>query len=289
MITITNLICHRDIDMALLSLKSFVHNYKDSYTINLYQDGTLTEEDMILLLDIPKVNIKIKKEVDEQADEELKNYPFCRQWRGQNAFTIKLFDMALIENDDFVYFDSDVFFLKPFTGLNRKAAGYESLVLMSDRFDYYSMNYYERYIHPRIKFPDKINAGFYYLKRGTLDLDLFEWIFSKQEFFPRDKELWRVSLADQTAWALLAAKKNASIWQKNQVLIPTSMGDIQASTIAVHIIKRLAGFNILYAGIKSLLYKSNQEAVQLETEKVKFKNLFSAAVDRIKFKLTQNK
>jgi hypothetical protein len=289
MITITNLVCHRDIEMAITSLKSFVHSYKDDYNVNIYQDGTLTVEDEALLREIPGVTIKNKNEVDEITDEALVKYPNCRQWRGQNAFTIKLFDMAIIEKNDFVYFDSDVFFLRPFTGLDRKAAGQESLVLMSDRFDYYSMNYYERYIHPRIKFPDKINAGFYYLKTGTLDLDLFEWIFRKQEFFPHDKELWRVSLADQTAWALLAAKKNASIWQKNQVLIPTSMGDIQASTIAVHVIKRLAGFNILYTGIKSLLYKSNQETVRLETEKVKFQNLFSAAIDRIKFKLTQNK
>ncbi|MDT0675836.1 hypothetical protein [Autumnicola musiva] len=289
MITITTLACHRDIAMVQLSLKSFVHNYKDDYRVHVYEDGSLTESDKEKLLSISGVTIKDKKEVDALADEALRNHPYCRQWRGQNAFTIKLFDMAVMENTDYVYFDSDVFFIKPFVGLERSKFGNEDLVLMSDRFDYYSVNYFERFIYPRMKFPDKINAGFYYLRNGAIDFDLFEWLFSKEEFFPKDKDPWRVSLADQTAWALLGANCNAAIWKKDQVLIPASENEIKPDTIGVHLIKRLEGFQDIYKNVEELIHRENSEIDTLYTQKLSFSNPVSAALEKLKFKFTENK
>ncbi|MDT0650423.1 hypothetical protein [Autumnicola edwardsiae] len=289
MITVTTLACHRDIEMVQLSLKSFVHNYKDDYRVHIYEDGSLSEADKEKLTAIPGVIIKDKKEVDALADEALRSHPFCRQWRGQNAFTIKLFDMAVMEKTDYVYFDSDVFFIKPFIGLDRSKYDEEDLVLMSDRFDYYSVNYFERFIYPRMKFPDKINAGFYYVRNGAIDFDLFEWLFSKEEYFPRDKEPWRVSLADQTAWALLGANSNASIWKKSQVLIPASMDEIKSDTVAVHLIKRLVEFESIYQKIEELIYRSNSSIEILQTQKLTYSNPVSAALEKLKFKLTENK
>lgn len=289
MITVTTLACHRDIEMVQLSLKSFVHNYKDDYRVHVYEDGSLSEADKEKLTAIPGVIIKDKKEVDALADEALRSHPFCRQWRGQNAFTIKLFDMAVMEKTDYVYFDSDVFFIKPFLGLDRSKYDEEDLVLMSDRFDYYSVNYFERFIYPRMKFPDKINAGFYYVRNGAIDFDLFEWLFSKEEYFPRDKEPWRVSLADQTAWALLGANSNASIWKKSQVLIPASMDEIKSDTVAVHLIKRLVEFESIYQKIEELIYRSNSSIEILQTQKLTYSNPVSAALEKLKFKLTENK
>jgi hypothetical protein len=289
MITVTTLACHRDIEMVQLSLKSFVHYYKDDYRVHVYEDGSLSEADKEKLTAIPGVIIKDKKEVDALADEALRSHPFCRQWRGQNAFTIKLFDMAVMEKTDYVYFDSDVFFIKPFLGLDRSKYDEEDLVLMSDRFDYYSVNYFERFIYPRMKFPDKINAGFYYVRNGAIDFDLFEWLFSKEEYFPRDKEPWRVSLADQTAWALLGANSNASIWKKSQVLIPASMDEIKSDTVAVHLIKRLVEFESIYQKIEELIYRSNSSIEILQTQKLTYSNPVSAALEKLKFKLTENK
>ncbi|MDT0642505.1 hypothetical protein RM553_06630 [Zunongwangia sp. F363] len=289
MITITTLACHRDIEMALMSLKSFVHNYKDEYKIHVYEDGSLTAEDKEKLFEIPGIEIKDKKEVDALADEALRSHPFCQKWRGQNAFTVKLFDMAVVEDNDYVYFDSDVFFIKPFVGLERGKYGREDLVLMSDRFDYYSVNFFERFIHPRIKFPDKINAGFYYLRNGAIDFDLFEWLFSKEEYFPKDREPWRVSLADQTAWALLGANCNGKIWRKEQAIIPASMDEIKPDTIAIHLIKRLEGFEEIYARVNDLIYQESPGIITMETENLKFSNPVSAAFEKLKFRLTENK
>jgi hypothetical protein len=197
--------------------------------------------------------------------------------------------MAVMEKTDYVYFDSDVFFIKPFIGLDRSKYDEEDLVLMSDRFDYYSVNYFERFIYPRMKFPDKINAGFYYVRNGAIDFDLFEWLFSKEEYFPRDKEPWRVSLADQTAWALLGANSNASIWKKSQVLIPASMDEIKSDTVAVHLIKRLVEFESIYQKIEELIYRSNSSIEILQTQKLTYSNPVSAALEKLKFKLTENK
>lgn len=289
MITITTLACHRDVEMALLSLKSFINNYKDTYRIHVYEDGSLNQEDKDLLRTLPGVSIKDKREVDALTDQALRKYPNCRQWRGENAFTVKLFDMAVVEQSDYVYFDSDVFFIKGFKGLDRRNFGNEELVLMSDRFDYYSLNYKERFIHPRVKFPKKINAGFYYLRNGALDWELFEWLFSKQEYFPRDREPWRVSLADQTAWALLGANTDARIWKKDQVLIPTSLEDITPSTIAVHLIKRLEGFDALYTEVEKMALLERAEIYDLETQDLAYSNLVSAAFEKIKFRFVKNK
>ena len=289
MITITTLACHRDRDMAILSLKSFIHNYKDAYEIHVYEDGSLTEEDKILFTALPNLIIKDKKEVDAKANEALKKYPFCKAWRGENAFTVKLFDMAVVEENDYVYFDSDIFFIRPFTGLERRQFGEEDLVLMYDRFDYYSLNYFERFIYPRVKFPDKINAGFYYLKKEAIDWDLFEWLFSQQQYFPRDKELWRVSLADQTAWALLGANSESKIFKKKHIIIPAGIDEITNETVAVHLIKRLKAFPEVYEHVQSLMFRENIPTTMLEVEDLKFSNLFTAAFERIKFKFYTNK
>lgn len=275
--------------MALLSLRSFVHNYQGEYEIHVYEDGSLTEEDKILFTDLPHTIIKDKKEVDALANEALSKYPYCRAWRGENAFTVKLFDMAIAEEGDYVYFDSDIFFIRPFTGLERRSYGGEDLVLMYDRYDYYSLNYFERFIYPRVKFPDKINAGFYYLKQNAIDWDLFEWLFSQQQYFPRDKELWRVSLADQTAWALLAANCNSKIFKRKHIIIPASIEEITNETVAVHLIKRLKAFPEVYKHSKPLMFRDDIAPTLLEVEDLKFSNLFKAAFNRMKFKMYSNK
>lgn len=126
---------HGGLDFAITCLKSFITNSKQEIHLQIFEDGSLTTSDkQRLIVNLPKSVIINKTERNEKIPSTLKNYPLCLQYRESIIFGQKLFDIMLFDNENVLYIDCDILFLKKFS-LPKFT---EAPVFMSDTFNAYS-------------------------------------------------------------------------------------------------------------------------------------------------------
>jgi len=109
-----SLICHRYLNMSLTAIKSLLR-FHSSLAVILHDDGSLTDDDTILLRShIKGVCIISKADADEKIFAMLQKYPNCRKYRGNLINSLQLFDFALLSNTGkIIAMDSDVLFFQP--------------------------------------------------------------------------------------------------------------------------------------------------------------------------------
>ena len=245
--TISTLLGHVHVEMALACLGSLLRYSADPLRLRVHDDGSLTPEDLErLAAGLEEPEVISRREADERVDATLG--ATCRAFRGENPLALKLFDAAVFAGDSLAFCDSDVLFLRPFSGLFAAAP-----VFMADRQNAYSVRSWHMALHRRLALPRRVNTGVFQVRADLYDPDLLEWYFSHPEF--RFAPVW----VEQTAWALLAGRGGCRLYDPGQIAFPEAAAD----PVALHFVSPLRG--LLAPALEQARDRRGEPAVAIAT------------------------
>lgn len=277
------------LDFSITCLKSFVLLSDKEITLEIFEDGTLTEDNKKQLnKEFPGCSIINKVERDKIISAKLASYPNCLNYRNSTGYAQKLFDIVLYDEQDVFYIDSDFLFLKKF-----KLPVFADIpVFMSDTFNAYSFQPQE---FLKIRYPifPYINSGIFYFPQKLYDLDYIEQLLKDKTIV--NGLVKKIPWLEQTLWAFLLAKskkifyfKHNQIVMAQQVMKIPVLNNIDDETIAVHLVSSLR--NHVFPELKKLNVsndsKKNYKQMDLEAAP-KYLSKMSFAVDRLKKKWRQ--
>jgi len=231
--TVATQICHRDVCTGLVCLSSLQRRVGNCAKIQMYDDGSLTNEDRVILTDcLPNSQIILRTERDEVVDEALAKYPHCRRFRHESKFATKGIDIPLTSIDEITYCDSDIYFFRSSPSfLNRTQYGSEA-VFMEDIHETYNLRPWHLLGRDSVKLGSRICAGFILMRRTAYDLDLIEWVLGKYAAAFR-KSPW---VTEQVLWAAHAAQVRSSTVDRSQLAIIRPGERINPRLIAGHFV-----------------------------------------------------
>lgn len=270
------LLGHKNLDFSIECLRTFVDNCSDEVHLQFFEDGTIDDSDKIKLLSNFKNSTIISKEDrDQKINYKLQEFPLSLSYRNNVIYAQKIFDVMLYENEDLLFIDSDVFFLKKFTlpcfGLTP--------VFMTDVENAYSFHPLD-FLKINIPIFPRINTGFFYFPKEIFNLPFIEGLLSDEVI--KKGFTNRIPWLEQTIWSFLAAKENTvSYFNKSQVIIAEKELKVSADTIAVHLVSTYRNH---FSKLKAQCERSREVLTfaQIELEnKRKFLNKFEFGLERI--------
>ena len=230
-VTVSSLICHRDVPMALKCLGSMQSKCQESIQFILHDDGSLQDEDVALLTESLRSPTIIKKqESDERMADVLHKYPFSSAFRASNIFAKKLFDPIFFNNsDNFAYCDTDVYFFRPF--LNPFVLPDKNVyaLFLKDPIHPYSIRVRD-FSSSNLKPIQHVNAGMVCFRRSYYDLDFVEWLLSQEIIYSKPY------LIEQTIWAALGQKVSCRLWDASQMVFMTPSVRPNETMVAGHFV-----------------------------------------------------
>ncbi len=232
--TVASLLGHTQVDTAIACLGSLLAYSADSIRLRLHDDGSLTEGDRERLSralgDVVYVG---RPEADDRVANLLSRRPALAAYREESPLALKLVDTVLFaEGDTLSYCDSDVLFLRPFSGLFRFPAPETEACFMRDSQNAYSLRSWQLATERRLRLPTRVNTGIVHVRVRRFDPDLLEWYLSRPEY--RFAPPW----VEQTAWAVLVGIRPCRLFDPRQIAFP---GATTASpgTVALHFVSPL--------------------------------------------------
>jgi hypothetical protein len=227
---VTTLLCHAHVDMALLCLGSLLACSAEPLRLRIHDDGTLTEEDRErLTAGLSGPDFVSRAEADERVADLLAGRPATREMRRRNPLGLKLVDAALLAPGERLLFcDSDVLFLRPFSGL-WGAEG--ETVFLRDSQSAYSVRSWQMLREPRLRLAGHVNTGIIGFPRAAYDPDLIEWFLARPEF--NRTPVW----LEQTAWALLGGRSGCCFVDPARVRLPGDREtELDDELVALHFV-----------------------------------------------------
>ena len=239
---VASLLGHRQVEMAVVCLGSLLRGSAEPLALRLHDDGSLTAEDrerLAAALDHP--DIVPRSEADERVAPALAGRPALAAFRRTNPLALKLIDAVLYAGDELAYCDTDVLFVRPFSGLF--AAGTGGATFMADRQNAYSIRSWHllraRLGH-RLRLARHVNSGIIQFPAAAWDPDLLEWYLGRPEmaFSP----VWM----EQTAWALLGGQVGCRLFDPQTIVIPQGPPP-QDGLVALHFVSPVRSLLPLWA------------------------------------------
>jgi len=231
MTAVATLLGHAHVEMALSCLGSLLRYSAEPLRLRVHDDGTLTAEDRDrLAAGLGGPEFVARAEADGRVEAVLAGRPALRAFRAANPLALKLIDVPLLAGDSLAYCDSDVLFLRPFSGLFSFPES--GAVFMSDRQNAYSVRSWHLPRHGKLRLPCRVNSGVLLFRTRFYDPDLLEWYFGRPEF--QFAPVW----AEQTAWALLGQRAGCRLWDPRLVRLPEE-DDPAADAVALHFVSPL--------------------------------------------------
>lgn len=247
--TVATLLGHVHVEMALACLGSLLRYSADPLRLRVHDDGSLTPEDLDRLAEgLEEPEVVPRREADGRVEEALADFPVLRSFRRENPLALKLFDAALFAGDDLAFCDSDVLFLRPFSGLFAAEP-----VFMADQQNAYSVRSWHLALHRRLALPRRVNSGVFQIRTSLFDPDLLEWYLGHPEF--RFAPVW----VEQTAWALLAGRAGCRLYDPGQIAFPGSAAD----PLALHFVSPLR--SLLAPALREARDRQGEPAVAIAT------------------------
>lgn len=225
------LLGHKQLDFSIECLQSFIRHSCDEIYLEIFEDGTITEEDEEKLLANLKNSVVIKKkDRDIKLELLLAAYPACKQYRDGTNFAQKLFDVMLYDGKDVLYIDSDIYFLKKFVLPELD----EMPVFMTDTQNAYSFSPVDLLKINVPVFP-KVNSGVFYFPQNLFDLPFIEALLNDSVIIRSFKK--RMNWSEQTIWSLLAAKsRSISYFDCRQFVMADFTLKTDPETVAIHLV-----------------------------------------------------
>jgi hypothetical protein len=263
------LICHHDVDMALICLGSLVKNCSDSLKIIFHDDGTLTSNDTKKLeASFGNASIISKKEADELMTASLSKYPKCQEFRRKNIMALKILDIPIMSDSKIAYCDSDIFFLRPFRNIFEFPSNKVCAVFMQDNKDAYSFKLNRIYFNIEVKILRSINAGLFIFNSNYYDIDYVEWLLLKLN--DSKPNIW----IEQTCWAALAARCETRIWDPELVCVISEKTNLPNGLVAGHFTRPVRNklFDVVNKPMASMLF-NHQSIGTIPSDKVRLINI----------------
>ncbi len=185
------LLCHRDACMALWSMYSFAHFYKDQLQFVVHDDGTLTFTDVERLEYVfPGIRVVLRSEADAVVEEQLKkrNLSRCLQTRRRLCFMIKLIDVLFFgRKDRFMLLDSDVLFFSSPIEL-REILNNSNSYYLSDPAPFYAYCIDQPKVEAMLGKPiiSNFNPGVLMTRKSEVSLQRIEKYLTQPEFINAD-------------------------------------------------------------------------------------------------------
>ncbi len=221
--------------MALLCLGSLLRFSAAPLRLRIHDDGSLTRADLERLEGLGQPEIVSRQEADDRLAEVLAARPATRAYRAANPLALKLVDAALLApGGELAYCDSDVLFLRPFSGLFRLPPGCGAL-FMCDPQNAYSVRSWHLLPAPRRGPPARVNSGIIGFRTRWFDPDLVEWFLARPRY--RFAPVW----VEQTCWALLAQPAGCRLLDPAAVSIPVPGRAADPWQVALHFASPVRG------------------------------------------------
>jgi len=232
---VATLLGHAHVEMAIACLGSLLRYSADPLHLRIHEDGTLTASDRERLeASLDRFEFIPRAEADKRMADLLGGRPVLRAFRQASPFALKLIDIPLLANGSVAYCDTDVLFLRPFSGLFRFPGPDVGAIFMSDHQNAYSLRSWQLLRHPRLGLPSRVNTGIFNFRTRCFDPDLLEWFLSRPEF---GFTPW----VEQTAWALLGARAGCRLWHPRMIRMPSPSEESTREAVALHFITPLRG------------------------------------------------
>jgi hypothetical protein len=233
---VSTLLGHAHVEMALLCLGSLLDYSAEPLSLRIHDDGTLTAADLArLAAGLRDPEVVMRPEADERLAELLAAHPAARACRTGNPLALKLLDVVLLSDDaELAFCDSDVLFLRPFSGLFDLPPGCGT-VLMSDPMQSYSVRSWHLLLEPRLRMPAHVCTGIIAYRRSCFDLDLVEWFLSRARY--QFAPCW----VEQTCWALLAQAAGCQLLDPEAVSIFVPGSQPSEGQVALHFVSPIRG------------------------------------------------
>ena len=231
-LTVHGLVCHNHVNMAITCFGSLLKFSTEPLHLVIHDDGSLTPEDtQKLLSSLEGSTIVSRAEADELMNQQLKNYPNSYKYRDENIYGLKLLDISLLSQTDFAFCDSDILFLRPFSGMFRWPNAETSALFMQDYLNSYSILPWHLLGADKPKMPSKVNSGLIFFRKSAYDLDFIEWVLGRDEF--RHKVGW----LEQTCWAALGYRAGCRLWNPQQIALMRPKTRLTDPLVAGHFVK----------------------------------------------------
>jgi len=254
--TVTTLLGHAHVEMALLCQGSLLAYAAEPLRLRVHDDGTLTEEDRArLAAGLGNPEIVGRVEADARLEEHLATLPATRALRRSNPLGLKLVDAPLLASGERLLFcDSDVLFFRPFSGL-WGAAG--ETVFLRDTQNAYSIRSWQLLRDPRLRLAGQVNTGLVGFPKAAYDPGLLEWFLAHPEY--QRTPVW----VEQTAWALLGARTGCRFADPARVRLAGEGIELPDETVALHFVSPRRALLPAYA--ERARDRRGEAAVALET------------------------
>ena len=234
-----SLICHRDVNMALTSVKSFMR-YMPAVALVLHDDGSITQLDRALLSEhLPGARFIGRAEADREMQRILPSDVYAK--RAQHVFLLKLFDFNHFhDGQTTILLDSDIVFLAPPTEVINWLASEAAA-------PFYNLDWCPSYrassVPDGLTIPPKLNAGFMGY-RGRFSMKQIYDYCARMDYW----------IEDQTIYALLLADLDAKALDPNRYRVYTG-GSIAPDTPMVHFISPSRFKALLYPRLARRVYR----------------------------------
>lgn len=234
--TLRTLLGDSQVDTSIVCLSSALGAVGEGYRLEIFDDGTLTEISRERLVrELPRVTIVERRDREEEVSEKLSRYPACRQQRDANVLFMKLFDVMLTGESDYLeYVDSDVYFLSRVTNGMRRSD--DRPLFMHDVTSSYSVRPGDLVGPAKVALPAKLNTGIIGFPAVAFDLEFLECVMRTERAVRRFSRIscW----AEQTCWALLGGRSGATLIEPAQASIVDSDNapEDTPATVALHFV-----------------------------------------------------
>lgn len=266
-IYVHSMIGHGTMAVTKKCLPTLARYSQERVQIIVHDDGSLTQEDCEQLRDLlPVHSIILREQSDADARTFLRNHPKCLLFRETTVFGMKLFDPAFYEpSENIAYCDSDIFFMRPFTGLFTMPSSDTRAVFMKDVWDGYALS--PQRVQPlgKLDLPGCANAGLMLVAKHCVNLDRIETLLS-DDILQRDfaqTPLW----SEQTTYAILAGSAGSLNFDAEQILMAQEGLDTLVSDrcVGIHFVSTYR--HLLDSYIKNGLARSESAPVPIRHSK----------------------
>ncbi|MGI4751052.1 MAG: hypothetical protein ACRYFB_10475 [Janthinobacterium lividum] len=225
------LLGHQNLEFSIECLQSFLQHSCDEILLEIFEDGSITDEDEAKLLFSLKNSVVIRKIArDAKLEPMLANYPACRHYRNSTNYAQKIFDVMLFDERDVFYIDSDIYFLKKFVLPKME----EMPVFMVDTQNAYSLTPLDL-LKINIPIFPTVNTGIFYFPKNLFKLDFVEQLLNDSVI---NKGVAKgIPWLEQTIWSFLAAKsRSISYFDCKQVVMADFALKTDADTVGIHLV-----------------------------------------------------
>jgi hypothetical protein len=247
MLEVHNLVCHRDISITLICLKSLLATSQEKLQIVVHDDGSLTDEDKTCIrAQLPDSILVSRDQADHELAIVLDGLPTLREARLKLPHLLKVLDVPMLCRCDNVCFvDSDVLFLRAHRGLFEISKTRSACArFMLDIRTCHGFRLKDFWPLGPVSPIARLNSGLFCIKRNVIDFDWVEAVCSRVGL---PQILQHRSWFEQGLWAAIAGRIGCEMVDRSQITTAEIASEIPSDPVALHFITPARGLLERYA------------------------------------------